>query len=77
MYLVHGLGGGALRFAHGSDENGAPEPDFRRPASPAMVDESFELWNRERKEAEEMVAGTRHNGHADLIRQAIDGTTGE
>ncbi len=102
VYLVYALGGGELAFVYGTYDEGAPAPDFDE-LEPAMVEQSFQLWHREREAADELIAGhasldepgagnrlsvrwnllkvileyARHNGHADLVRESIDGATGE
>lgn len=102
VYAVYALGPpGDLEFVYGDYTDGGPEWDFDVDASMAAA--SWEAWERERAEADRLIAGyaswdaiatgngrsvrwnvqklvgeyARHNGHGDLLRERIDGVTGE
>ena len=51
-----------------------PESDIDADAS--MLADSATAWEREKQLTDERIHA-RHNGHADLIRERIDGRTGE
>jgi Protein of unknown function (DUF664) len=59
-----------LSFRAARDHRGVSDDD--RPRPPAAADERTMLAGRL-----DMEEYARHNGHADLLRERIDGATGE